>query len=80
MPDSWNRPTTTWQPGDIITDVHQLIVDPNALPGIYETEIGWYQEAEDGSFPRLTLVTADGGMANDYANLTRVRILPADGQ
>jgi len=79
MPDSWNRPTTTWQPGEIITDRHQLVVDPNALPGIYETEIGWYREAEDGSFPRLRLVTADGGMANDYTNLTRVRILPADG-
>ncbi len=76
MPDNWNRPTTTWQPGEIITDVHVLTVDPNAPPGIYETEIGWYREAGDGSFPRLRLVTVDGGMANDYANLTRVRILP----
>jgi hypothetical protein len=78
MPDNWNRPTTTWQPGEIIIDVHTLTVDPNAPPGIYETEIGWYREAGDGSFPRLRLVTADGGMANDYANLTRVRILQAE--
>jgi 4-amino-4-deoxy-L-arabinose transferase-like glycosyltransferase len=77
MPDNWNRPTTTWQPGEIITDVHSLTIDPNAPPGIYEIEIGWYREGSDGSFSRLRLVTADGGMANDYVNLTRVRILPA---
>jgi 4-amino-4-deoxy-L-arabinose transferase-like glycosyltransferase len=77
MPDNWNRPTTTWQAGEIITDRHQLVVDPNAPPGIYETEIGWYQEGADGSFPRLRLVTSDGGMANDYANLTRVRVVAA---
>jgi 4-amino-4-deoxy-L-arabinose transferase-like glycosyltransferase len=78
MPANWNAPTSTWEVGEIIQDTHILKVDPNAPPGIYETEIGWYLPAEDGSFPRLRIVTPDGGMANNYLNLSRVRILPAD--
>jgi len=76
MPVNWQAPTTTWEAGTIIKDVHTLKVDPNAPPGIYETEIGLYSQTEDGSIQRLRIVTADGGMANDYMNLTRVRILP----
>ncbi|MEZ4667500.1 MAG: glycosyltransferase family 39 protein [Anaerolineae bacterium] len=76
MPDNWQAPTTTWEPGTIIKDVHTLTVDPNAPPGIYDTEIGWYWQAENGSFQRLRIVTDDGGMANDFMNLTRVRIVP----
>jgi len=78
MPVNWNAPTSTWTPGDIIKDVHTLTVDPNAPPGIYETEIGWYLQAEDGTLPRLRIVTPDGGMADNYLNLSRVRILAAD--
>ena len=77
MPVNWQAPTTTWEPGTIIKDVHTLTVDPNTPPGVYDTEIGWYWQAEDGSLQRLRIVTPDGGMANDYMNLTRVRIVPA---
>ncbi len=76
MPVNWQAPTTTWETGTIIKDVHTLKVDPNAPPGIYETEIGLYSQAEDGTIQRLRIVTADGGMANDFMNLTRVRIMP----
>ena len=78
MPVNWNAPTSTWKPGEIIKDVHTLKVDPNTPPGIYETEIGWYLQTEDGSFPRLRIVTPDGGMADNYLNLSRVRVLPVD--
>jgi 4-amino-4-deoxy-L-arabinose transferase-like glycosyltransferase len=80
MPVNWNAPTTTWKPGEIIKDAHTLKVDPNTPPGIYETEIGWYLQAEDGSFPRLRIVTPDGGMADSYLNLSRVRVVTADSQ
>jgi 4-amino-4-deoxy-L-arabinose transferase-like glycosyltransferase len=78
MPANWNAPTSTWKPGEIIEDTHILRVDPNAPSGIYETEIGLYLQAPDGSFPRLRIVTPDGGMADNYFNLSRVRILPAE--
>ncbi len=77
MPVNWQAPTTTWEIGNIIEDTHTLTVDPNAPPGIYETEIGLYWQAEDGTIQRLRIVTADGGMANDYTNMSRVRIMPA---
>ncbi|MEO8609772.1 MAG: DUF2142 domain-containing protein [Chloroflexota bacterium] len=80
MPVDWNAPTTTWNSGEIIKDVHTLKVNPNTPPGIYETEIGWYLQAEDGSFPRLRIVTPDGGMADNYLNLSRVRVVAADTQ
>ncbi|MBI1282324.1 MAG: DUF2142 domain-containing protein [Anaerolineaceae bacterium] len=76
MPVNWQAPTTIWETGTIIKDVHNLKVDPNAPPGIYETEIGIYWQADDGSIQRLRIVTADGGMANDSMDLTRVRIMP----
>jgi hypothetical protein len=33
--------------------------------------------AQDGRFDRLRIVTPDGGMADDYTYLTRMRIVPA---
>ena len=76
MPANWTAPTSTWQPGAIIRDTHTLAVSADAPPGIYEVEIGLYLNPGDGTFPRLRVVAEDGGMANDYAYLSRVRVLP----
>lgn len=78
MPVQWNAPTSTWTPGEIITDNHVLTVREEALPGIYELEIGLYTQEPDGAFPRLRIVTPDGGMANDFTYLSRVRVLMAE--
>ena len=78
--DSWpvagNAPTSTWQPGVIIEDTHMLTLNPDTPPDIYELELGLYYQDEAGAFRRLRVVTADGGMADDYVYLTRVRTLP----
>ncbi len=76
MPVNWQAPTSTWQPGTIIEDAHTLTVDSNAPAGIYELQVGLYALTEDGSISRLRIVTPDGGMANDFLYLTRVRIEP----
>ncbi|MEP7290644.1 MAG: hypothetical protein ABI835_02625, partial [Chloroflexota bacterium] len=78
MPANGSAPTSGWQPGAIITDTHTLTVNPDAPPGIYEVEIGLYLNPGDGSFPRLRVVTPDGGMADDFAYLSRVRVLPRE--
>jgi len=78
MPAQWQRPTTTWTPGEIIEDVHILNISPETPPGIYELELGLYREAPDGTFPRLRIVTVDGGMAFNFIYLNRVRVLPAE--
>src|SRR5690606_9358229 len=77
QPANWTAPTSTWQPGNIIEDTHTLTINPDTPPGIYELEIGLYIQTPDG-FPRLRIVTPDGGMANDYTYLSRVRVLPRE--
>jgi hypothetical protein len=74
MPVNWQAPTSTWAPGTIIEDQHILDIAPDAPPGIYELEVGWYRE-DDGS--RLRVITPDGGQADNFIRLNRVRILPA---
>lgn len=76
QPAGWTRPTSTWEVGEIITDTHTFTIREDALPTPYELEIGMYTVEEDGTYPRLRVVTPDGGMANDYAYLSRVRVIP----
>jgi 4-amino-4-deoxy-L-arabinose transferase-like glycosyltransferase len=79
MPVNWNAPTSTWQPREIIEDRRELAVraDTPTVPGIYELELGLYREAPDGTFPRLRIITPDGGQADDFIYLSRIRVLPA---
>jgi 4-amino-4-deoxy-L-arabinose transferase-like glycosyltransferase len=76
MPVQWQRPTSTWQPGEIIVDQHEMTVDLNAPPGIYELQVGLYREKGD-ILERLRIFTPDGGQAHDLIYLSRVRVLPA---
>ncbi|MBL8154396.1 MAG: hypothetical protein JNM70_09445, partial [Anaerolineae bacterium] len=78
MPVNWQAPTSTWTPGTIIEDVHPLAVSADAPPGIYELELGIYQEKPDGSIERLRIVTPDGGMSDNFIYLSRVRIIPKE--
>jgi hypothetical protein len=77
QPANWTAPTSTWQPGNIIEDTHTLTINPDTPPGIYELEIGLYLQTSEG-FSRLRIVTPDGGMANDYIYLSRLRVLPRE--
>ena len=71
-------PTSGWKAGEIIKDVHTLTVNTDAPPGIYEVEIGLYLNAGDGTFPRLNVIAADGGGTDNFAYLSRVRVLPRE--
>jgi 4-amino-4-deoxy-L-arabinose transferase-like glycosyltransferase len=76
QPVNGNAPTSAWTVGDIIEDRHVLTVREDTPPDIYELEIGVYSQESDGSFPRLRIVTADGGMADNFIYLSRVRVVP----
>ncbi len=76
QPAVWTRPTTTWSIGEVIEDAHALTINPDTPPSIYDIYVGLYTRGEDGSFNRLRVVTADGGEAFDYTELSRVRVLP----
>jgi hypothetical protein len=75
MPGDWTRPTSTWAVGEVIEDRHLLKVNDDALPGIYELEIGLYLQDEAQTFPRLRIVPEPGGSADNYLYLSRIRIM-----
>ncbi len=76
MPAGWSAPTSTWQAGAVVVDRHLLTVAPDTPPERdYELAFGLYQDDGSGSFPRLRIVTRDGGMANDIGFLSRVRVV-----
>ncbi|MHB8750876.1 MAG: glycosyltransferase family 39 protein [Aggregatilineales bacterium] len=76
MPAAWTRPTTTWQPGEIIKDEHTFIIHPDAQFGTWQIEVGLYQLDSAGHITRLRVFTPDGGDANDQVYLSRVLIKP----
>jgi 4-amino-4-deoxy-L-arabinose transferase-like glycosyltransferase len=67
-------PTTGWLPGEVLSDAYQLPVSPNAPPGLYAVEVGFYDAATNR---RLPLLGADGKPMGDRLLLdTKVRIEP----
>jgi 4-amino-4-deoxy-L-arabinose transferase-like glycosyltransferase len=45
--DSWpalgSRPTSTWQPGELIFDYHWVDLPPGSPPGLYKASVGLYR-------------------------------------
>jgi len=76
MPAAWARPTSTWQPGEIIKDEHTFTIHPDAAFGTWQIEVGLYALGPAGQIARLRLYTPDGGDANDQVYLSRVLIKP----
>ncbi|MCA9975481.1 MAG: hypothetical protein KC413_07010, partial [Anaerolineales bacterium] len=48
MPQNGNLPTTCWQPGEIVSDSHQLLLPEASSSGPYTLLLGVYN-AQDGS-------------------------------
>jgi hypothetical protein len=51
QPDGARYPTSTWRPGQIILDVHPVMVPQDTPTGDYQLEIGWYLLATMGRLP-----------------------------
>jgi hypothetical protein len=64
--DMWpvqgSHPTSQWTPGEEIRDPYDVRLEPNAPPGHYRVEIGWYLLA---TMQRLYVVSADGHSIGD---------------
>lgn len=59
IPQYGTYPTNQWQVGEIVAD--QVVLSTQGLPaGEYQLALGYYEVADDGSFPRLTAVSPDG--------------------
>jgi len=72
LPEQGTSPTTSWLPGEYITDRYDIQIKPDALPGEYRLRIGMY-DATTGT--RLA-ISANGQPQGDYIILeTPIRVI-----
>jgi 4-amino-4-deoxy-L-arabinose transferase-like glycosyltransferase len=73
--DGWpvqgNAPTRTWEPGQIIEDVHELKIGETTPPGFYDIEVG--MSAKDVG--RLPVLAEDGHQLGKRVLLCKVRVI-----
>jgi hypothetical protein len=65
-------PTDIWDPGEVITDLHEVALPADLVPGMYTLQVGLYLPA---TFERLP-VTAALPAADNALSLTAVPIQP----
>lgn len=74
--DGWplggDAPTATWRRGQAIRDPYELTVAADAPPGVYELEVGMYDETGR----RLNLLGEGGYVRGNRIVLGHVRVLP----
>jgi 4-amino-4-deoxy-L-arabinose transferase-like glycosyltransferase len=74
--DSWPQdgaaPTAAWIPGETVSDIRALTLKPDTAPGVYDVEVGLYDE--NGN--RLQLVLPDGRLTDNFVFLSKIRVLP----
>lgn len=73
QPQEGNSPTSHWQPGELVTDTHRLVVKDDTLPGVYQIELGMYM-ASTGD--RLRVFDEGGQLVGNQVFLGGVRVLP----
>jgi hypothetical protein len=73
QPFRGHSPTSSWRPGQVIQDAHELVLPPDIPEGAYYLEAGMYQ-AETLEY--LSLRGRWGHVEESPAILTRIRVLP----
>ncbi len=71
-PGNGAAPTTSWIPGEIISDTYSIPVQPDAPPGEYDIEIGMYSLP---SGARLPVTNETGQPIDDHLILGRVAVV-----
>jgi hypothetical protein len=70
------RPTSTWQPGEVIRDNYGLALPPDLPPGRYQLIVGLYSPS---SMERLAVSTSEGAPMGDYVPLAEVVVGGEEG-
>ena len=74
QPLSGTRPTSSWKPGEVITDRYALLLPPELEAGDYQIEVGLYDLA---SLNRLVISQPGGALDQlDHLILGAVKISP----
>jgi hypothetical protein len=66
------RPTTSWQPGELIVDPHTIFLDPGLSGNLYLVQLAL---EEAGTEQRLNLVGEDGRWLENRLYLPAIEIL-----
>ncbi len=67
QPVNGARPTTGWVANEYIADTYLLTLKPDAPPGKYQIEVGWYDASD---FSRLQVLDANGVPVGDHIILS----------
>jgi hypothetical protein len=62
--DALDAPSWDWQPGDIILQIHPIVIPPETPAGSYTTIVGIYDRA---SGDRLPVLNASGEIVDNRA-------------
>jgi hypothetical protein len=66
------RPTSSWTPGEVINDPHQVVLPENTAPGTYQIRVGLYDDAG-----RLPVVDPGGAqVVDDTVFVTQIEVRP----
>jgi 4-amino-4-deoxy-L-arabinose transferase-like glycosyltransferase len=71
LPASGAAPTTSWLPGEVITDPYEIAVDADSQEGQYAVEVGMYDAA---TMQRLPVNDAQGVRQGDSVFLTAIEV------
>ena len=71
--DQFGYPVHSWRSGDVIVQVHDLVVDPSTPPRVVWLQIGFYERHIPG---RWTVTDRSGSATSDRLLLDQVEIVP----
>ncbi|MBN1993671.1 MAG: glycosyltransferase family 39 protein [Anaerolineae bacterium] len=63
--------TLYWQPGEVVIDLHSVLIPPDIPPGQYNLLLGFY-ETETGL--RLQILDETGAFKSDHVRLTGIKV------
>lgn len=76
--DAWplhgQRPTTSWQPGELITESRVLTIGPDTPPGAYKLRLALYRPTPEGELEHLPVSQSREGMPSKAIELTTLRV------
>ncbi len=71
IPAGGTRPTNQWVPGQVVQDLHGILLPKNIVPGTYQIEVGLYQ-VDNGE--RDPVVNTQGATIGNRVLVTTVRV------
>jgi hypothetical protein len=72
-PQNGTLPTSKWREGQIISDVYQVYLNPDAPPGDYQVAVGWYLLE---TMQRLPVLNPAGNAVDDKVLLPGLTVAP----